>query len=183
MHVVIYTRYWKIGGIERIIQSLTAGLRPMGYRFSIITEDLPDPDNQFDLGPDTPIYFREASPFTAENEAALRRLILRLAPDVAVAMGSSRALYKLPRSLVDTDIPVVLSEHNSSAHICEKACSDRPIFWGRSAAMAIWCMCWWRISGWRPLSQSGSGSSAIRWRGKAALPMCRISGGGAPRGM
>lgn len=119
MHVVIYTRYWKIGGIERIIQSLTAGLRPMGYRFSIITEDLPDPDNQFDLGPEIPIYFREASPFTAENEAAMRRLLLRLAPDVAVAMGSSRALYKLPRSLVDTDIPVVLSEHNSPAHICE----------------------------------------------------------------
>lgn len=119
MHVVIYTRHWKIGGIERIIQSLTAGLRPMGYSFSIITEDLPDPENQFDLGPETPIYFRQLSPFNAENEAALRRLILRLAPDVAVSMGSSRALYKVPRSLVDTTIPVILSEHNSPAHICE----------------------------------------------------------------
>lgn len=119
MHVVIYTRYWKIGGIERIILDLVKGLRPAGYRFSIITEDLPDPDRQFDPGPDTPIYFRELTPFSPENEDALRNLVLRLEPDVAMAMGSSRALYKLPRSLVDTDIPVILSEHNSPVHICE----------------------------------------------------------------
>ncbi|HRK32673.1 MAG TPA: glycosyltransferase, partial [Tepidisphaeraceae bacterium] len=116
-HVVIYTPHWKIGGIERVIQHLIAGLQPKGYRFSIVTEDTPNPDHQFDLGPDVPVYFRSFAPFSEQNEAAMRRLLLRINPDIALAMGSSRALYKVPRSLMDTDIPVILSEHNSTSKL------------------------------------------------------------------
>lgn len=119
MHVLIYTRHWKIGGIERIIKYLVDGLGPRGYRFSIVTEDVPNPDFQLDLGADTNIYFRDFSPFNQSAEKALQKLALRIKPDVAIAMGSSRALYKVPRALMGTPIPVILSEHNAPEHIKE----------------------------------------------------------------
>lgn len=117
IHVLIYTLHWKIGGIERVIQHLIAGLQPRGYRFSIVTEDTPNPDRQFDLGPDVPVYFRSFAPFTEQSEAAMRRLILRINPDVAIVMGSGRTVSRLPISLMGTDIPVILSEHNSTSRL------------------------------------------------------------------
>lgn len=124
MHILIYTRHWKIGGIERIIKNMVDGLGPLGYQFSIVTEDTPNPDDQLDLGPDTPIYFRDFAPFHEKSQQALRKLIQRINPDVAISMGSSRAIYKVPRALVDTPIPVIISEHNSPAHIQESLHGD-----------------------------------------------------------
>lgn len=119
MHILIYTRYWKIGGIERVVKYLVDGLGPRGYSFSIVTEDVPNPDNQLDLGAENPIYFRDLTPFNEAAHDKLKKLILRINPDVAISMGSSRALYKIPRALIDTEIPVIISEHNSPEHIKE----------------------------------------------------------------
>lgn len=118
-HAVIYTRYWKIGGIERIIAYLVENLTAKGWRFSIITEDPPTPETQFDLGPTTPVYSRVLSPYTPDAIERLKKLVLKLDPDVAVSMGSSRAIYKLSRALRGSTIPVIHSEHNTPHHIKE----------------------------------------------------------------
>lgn len=113
MHVLFYTPHWNTGGIERLITYIVGGLSGRGYNFSILTEDYSRPYGQFSVD-NARVYFRDFRPFNAENSQRLASLLSAIAPDVVVAMGSSRALYKPSRALIGQDIPVIMSEHNAS---------------------------------------------------------------------
>jgi glycosyltransferase involved in cell wall biosynthesis len=120
LKIAIYTPHWMAGGIERVAKYLIDGLRGDKYEFCVITETPRTPNRQIDLGPYVPIYSRQLAPFDPVACSRLRNLLLKLQPDVAVAMGSSRALYKLPRALVGTDIPSIISEHCSPDRIANE---------------------------------------------------------------
>ncbi|MEP5568784.1 MAG: glycosyltransferase [Halioglobus sp.] len=119
MKVLIYTQYWTKGGIEKLIKYLVDGLNSSSEHFEIVilTEDVPDPAEQYVLPDSASVYFRNFTPFNEQNREVLRTLALKINPDVVVAMGSTRALYKMPRALVGLPYPIVLSEHNTNTEI------------------------------------------------------------------
>lgn len=127
MHVVIYTHHWKIGGIERVVKHIAEGLRGPEFSFSILTEDVPNPDAQLAVE-GAKVYFREFSPFKPAAVNAMRALLLKMNPDVVVTMGSTRSLYKVSRALVGTDIPVIISEHNASDQLVKAFHNDQRFF-------------------------------------------------------
>ncbi|WP_413111981.1 glycosyltransferase [Thaumasiovibrio sp. DFM-14] len=116
MKVIIYSQYWQKGGIEKLVQYMTENF-PSDYSFSIITEDVPDPVNQYVLPKDTRVFFQSFKPFTPKNLTKLRTLIESIDPDVVIAMGSNRSLYKVSRACIGTPYPVIISEHNSDKEI------------------------------------------------------------------
>ncbi len=126
MHVIIYTPHWKKGGIERVAKYLSEGLsqRRSDIKFSIITEDIPDPPAQYALSQGIDIYFRSFAPFNEAKKRNMRELLARLNPDVVIAMASNRTLYKLPRALAGLPYPIILSEHNSPSEIVKNFHGD-----------------------------------------------------------
>lgn len=123
MKVLIYCQYWQKGGIEKLIQYMTEQF-PREYQFNIVTEDVPDPENQYVLSLDTRVYFQDFKPFTPKNVAKLRTLVESIDPDVVIAMGSNRSIYKLSRACAGTPYPVIVSEHNSDKEIARTLYND-----------------------------------------------------------
>jgi glycosyltransferase involved in cell wall biosynthesis len=119
MHVLIYTPHWKKGGIERVAKYIVEGLAHEMH-FSILTEDIPDPTEQYRLPASVNVFFRKLNPFNREAELVLRHIIKRLDPDVVLVMASNRTLFTVPRALVDLPYPIILSEHNSDKQLVEK---------------------------------------------------------------
>ncbi|MDN6290707.1 MAG: glycosyltransferase [Tetragenococcus koreensis] len=117
--VLFYVQYWRKGGIEKLLMYLNNYFneKHIGYTFCVLTEDVPDPAQQFSFPKELKIYFRNYTPFNAENMQRLREKIIKIDPDVVVAMSSTRALYKIPRALVNLPYPIILSEHNASSQM------------------------------------------------------------------
>ncbi|HIF9411753.1 TPA: glycosyltransferase [Photobacterium damselae] len=123
MNVLIYTQYWQKGGIEKLIQYMVSEF-DNNYNLSILTEDVPDPENQYELEKQTKIYYRSFSPFNDNNQNKMRNTILNIDPDVIIVMGSNRSIYKVSRSLIGLDYPVIISEHNSSKELLRNFYND-----------------------------------------------------------
>lgn len=115
MHVLFYSPYFSYkGGIERVLSYLATHLSmEKKYKISILTEDVPSTREYYSFPVDVKVYYRSFTPFNPAAEKSMRKLIDHIQPDVVVAMGSSRFLYKVPRALVDSSYPLVLSEHNT----------------------------------------------------------------------
>jgi glycosyltransferase involved in cell wall biosynthesis len=127
MNILIYTPFWMKGGIEKLIVHLTEffyNTHRDDYNISILTESVPDAKNQFAIPDNASVYFRNYSPFNKKNESALREFVCRIDPDVIIVMGSSRAMYKIPRAIVGLPFPVILSEHNSDTQIAKSFYND-----------------------------------------------------------
>ena len=123
MNVLIYSQYWQKGGIEKVIEYLTSGLAD-DYNFSILTEDVPDPENQFEFSNQTKIYYRLFSPFNEFHRISMRKFIIDIDPDVIIVMGANRALYKASRAVVGLDYPVIISEHQPHKQLLRKLYND-----------------------------------------------------------
>ncbi|OBT13660.1 hypothetical protein A9264_15250 [Vibrio sp. UCD-FRSSP16_10] len=124
MKVLIYSQYWQKGGIEKLVTYMVDYF-PAEYQFSIVTEDVPDPRNQYELPLNTPVYFQKFTPFSEPNKRKLRAFVESIDPDVVISMGSNRSLYKMSRACVDTPYPVIISEHNSDKEIRRSLYRDR----------------------------------------------------------
>jgi len=126
LKILIYTQYWKKGGIERLVKYLVDNLSEIesGYQFSILTEDVPSPGEQFDLGRGVKVFFRKFTPFNLVNQSKMREFVDWLNPDIVVTMGSTRALSRIPRALVGSDYPVIISEHNCATEMLRKFHND-----------------------------------------------------------
>ncbi|MGF1689593.1 glycosyltransferase, partial [Photobacterium japonica] len=123
MNILIYTKHWRKGGIEKLIAYLIE-YSDVTYNFSILTEDVPDPTNQYQLPLNVNIYFRRYSPFTEKNKESLRDMIQKIDPDVIVVMGSTRELYKVSRASIGLPYPIIISEHNSNKEIAKNFFND-----------------------------------------------------------
>ena len=126
MKILVYTPTWSIGGIERVIQCLCQEFERHGdtATFSILVENVPGPGEAFEMPANATIYHRRIGSFTEDARLALRDFVCWQDPDVVVVMGSTRRLYCIPRALVDTEYPVILSEHNSDELIVKNFRSD-----------------------------------------------------------
>ncbi|WP_039467481.1 glycosyltransferase [Photobacterium gaetbulicola] len=123
MNILIYTKHWRKGGIEKLIAYLIEH-SDNRYNFTILTEDVPDPKNQYELPINVRIYFRRYSPFTDKNKNNLRSAIKNIDPDVIVVMGSTREIYKISRASIGLPYPIVISEHNSNKEIAKNFYND-----------------------------------------------------------
>ena len=126
MKVLIYTPYWLMGGIEKVIQILVQQFYQHGDndQFIILTESPYDPTNQLRLSANTQVYHRKHAPFNENARLRFRGFVYDHDPDVVVAMCASRQMYKASRALVETPYPVILSEHNADDIIVKDFRSD-----------------------------------------------------------
>lgn len=125
MKVLFYTPVFaNKGGIERLLSYLCDYFTNIEkFNISIIHEDAPR-KLYYSFPEKVKIYSRNLTPFDSEAELRLRNLVKKINPDVTVAMCSSRHLYKLPRALIGTEYPVVLSEHNTEEYIAGSLYND-----------------------------------------------------------
>lgn len=111
------------GGAERVLADVSSGLVENGHEITIITYDPPGGESYYALHPavkrialgightDRPATLRE----TLLRMAALRRVIVKEAPDIAVGFMNS-VYVPLGLALLGTAIPVIASEHIVPEH-------------------------------------------------------------------